>query len=180
MISALWVGGPPGATLSRLTRKLAADDIEVVDVQEAFRTLPTHVDLVLINIDMTSHASFYAARAAAESRAARWIAARTDYSRTRRALDAAGLITKNDIEDDEEDRMASDSNVTSQDLEAFLRDLPKELLPHAKTLVASRLREDDVMGAAEHLNQLDDDGLVELLAFIDSDKRKRLLTALQG
>ncbi|MCC7073583.1 MAG: hypothetical protein IT383_19900 [Deltaproteobacteria bacterium] len=177
MTRALWVGGPPGATLLGIRRKLACDGIEVVEVQESFRSLPSRTDLVLINIDMVNHGSFDAARAAAELRSTTWVAARTDYSRTRRALDAAHLLPAN-ADGSTEEHVAEDPELTSQELDDFLRRVPKELLPHAKTIVASRLREDDVLGAAQHLNQLDADGLVELLALIDPDKRKHILTAL--
>lgn len=90
---ALWVGGPPGKTFQRITAKLAADGIVVAAKQEErFSNIPAGVDVVIVCIDMTDHATFDGAKAAAKAAGLPFVAARLDYSRTRPALVSAGLV----------------------------------------------------------------------------------------
>ncbi len=92
MRSALWVGGPPGATFTHIREKLRADGIDVVDVQREFKNIPTGVDLVLYNIDMIGHPDSTAVREAARRADVDTVAVRTDYTRTRLALASQKIL----------------------------------------------------------------------------------------
>ena len=181
--AALWVGGPPGATLKRQLAKLSRDEIDVREVQERFHHVPAWAELVLVNIDMISHGDFAKARDAADGRAVPCVAVHTDYCRTRAALELTAILrattTTTTTTNHEEETMATDNDtITSHDLDAFLTRVPKELLPQAKTHVARRMREDDVTTAAVALSLLDTDGVTDFLAVLDDDIKKTLREAL--
>jgi len=128
----LWVGGPPGKTFQKIVAKLAADNLAVVGQQEhGFDGLPTKIDAVLVSVDMLSHSAFDAAKAAAKVASIPCVSVRLDYSRSRAALVAAGLIapdapipisTRLDADD-----ILSKSDDPAAALRALIRSLPPEL-----------------------------------------------------
>lgn len=190
--SLLWIGGPPGQTLIRLKEKLERDGLSVDDVQTAFQRISRRTDLVLVNVDMVSHNSFDAVRAAAKLRGVLCVPVHNDYSRTRAALEQAGILRPtfpntaetpggfmSDKVDSSSVEACTTSEMTAPALYALVSDLPKPLLPYLQQLVARRLREDDVQLAATAIVTLDTDGLLDLIGALPEEKRVSLKAALQ-
>jgi len=190
--SVLWVGGPPGQTLFRLKEKLERDGLSVEDVQAVFQHIPRRSELVLVNTAFVGHGSFDAVRAAAKRRGLPCVAAHTDYSRTRAALERVGVLPravpskKNEtpgVTMSDHNFSSSDASTkqetTAAELCAFIAALPKSLLDYARQEVARRAREDDVQMAAEAIATLDADGLQDLLSALPADKLALLKAALQ-
>jgi len=185
---AMWIGGPPGATLARLREKLDADGI-VVDVVAADlfagQRIPKHVDLVLLNSDMTSHNESHHARDAAKAAGVQLVQVRTNYSTTRLNLIAAGVVAE------KAPAMVLDASISAptvpvadvsfDDVERYIRALPADVRAWAAICCASIDEEEKAKAADDAVARAFDElGNVPAAALMAAIRRRTITAGRAG
>jgi len=91
----LWVGGPPGLTFQTIKKKLGRYGIDLVQLDVFFldTTIPKDIDVVLCNVEMTSHGSYDMAKAAAKKLGLPFVSAGLQQTKTLQNLISLGLVT---------------------------------------------------------------------------------------
>jgi len=93
---ALWIGGPPGQTMVKLKKKLAAQSIDVQRQVMDEKIPPMRpYDIVLFNIEHASHGDFYTAKEMAKDAGVPFILAGHSWAKTHQNLKEAGFIRRN-------------------------------------------------------------------------------------
>lgn len=113
---AIWVGGPPGKTMIRISKQLREQaDIEVVSQVGEGKNIPNRIpmsgiDLVLINTDMIQHNLQEKARQAADDAGVPWCFAKLSTVLTLKNLELKGIIEPPANEDEDDEVIDSDAS----------------------------------------------------------------------
>lgn len=95
---ALWIGGPPGQTMEKLKKKLAAINV-IVEKQVYERKIPPvdGYDLILFNVDHMSHNDYYAIKDMAKKAGVPLVSASHNWAKIAINLTAAGFFPKGPV-----------------------------------------------------------------------------------
>jgi chemotaxis protein histidine kinase CheA len=100
MIKAVWVGGPVGKSYTKIVAKLAKFGVDIIHQEENTQRIKTFPksDVILYNIDMSSHTGVGAAQNQARALGTPLVFARLSTTQTIENLNKAGLISQKAVE----------------------------------------------------------------------------------